>query len=307
MDNSAIALQEVSKKFGPHLAINNISFTIPTGTIFGFLGPNGAGKTTTARIINGIVDPSSGIVSILGKNIKKDPHRIRQKCGVQTDTNVYESITAFENLAIWAKLYGVADTQINIKVKSLLMKFGLWNRAHEKVGKFSKGMKQKVLIARSLIHDPEILFLDEPSAGLDPEATEDLLQLLEAYVKNTKKTVFVCSHRLEEVERLADMVGIINKGRLVACERKADLISRYSTANTFNISFLEPYPKTAWLERIKILEKDKMSIKIETQNESDISEIISSLVRQNAQILEVKKDRVSLQDIYLKLMPNSGL
>lgn len=215
MSEVVIKTQNICKRFNSHTALQDLSITVKSGSIFGLLGSNGAGKTTTVRILNGIISPTSGSATVFGIDTRTQSQEIRKLCGVQSDGGLYEKLTAYDNLVIWGKLYSLDSQTIEQRINTLLMTFGLESRKSDLVGTFSKGMKQKILIARSLIHEPELLFLDEPTSGLDPLSSRDVLAHLMSYVKLHHKTIFLCSHRLDEVEELCDTVAIVNEGSLI--------------------------------------------------------------------------------------------
>ncbi|MCI0690710.1 ABC transporter ATP-binding protein [candidate division KSB1 bacterium] len=182
----------LTKKFDRLAALDAVTIKVEPGIVFGFIGPNGAGKTTMVRLLNGLLRPTHGQAVIFGKDIQQEGPFIRSKTGVQTDTNLYEKLSAKENLEIWGSLYGLSGNNLYRRIDTLLEMFNLAGKRDVIVGNFSKGMKQKLAIARALIHDPEILFLDEPTAGLDPEASEEVvLYLQKIYQRRQKNRFFV--------------------------------------------------------------------------------------------------------------------
>lgn len=305
-----ITTSNLTKSFGTLLALDQVSIAVAPGTVFGFLGPNGAGKTTAVRLLNGLLQPTAGEAFVLGHNVATESDKIRARCGVQTDTNLYEKLSAQDNLEMWGRLYGLGGSRLEARIVSLLAMFGLTEQRKTLVGTFSKGMKQKLAIARALIHDPEILFLDEPTAGLDPEASEDLLQYLRKFIADKKRTVFLCSHRLEEVEFLCEAIAIIHRGRTLASGAIADLRSQLWPELSFRVRFLELRMELlAVLVRLGyVAQRDdqNQSIKISLSNETEIARVVKLLVEAGAEILAVQEERPSLKDIYFALTPREN-
>jgi ABC-2 type transport system ATP-binding protein len=216
-------------------------------------------------------------------------------------------LTAQENLEIWGRLYGINGSKLNSQIDFLFEMFGLTERKNDLVGGFSKGMKQKVSIARALIHEPEILFLDEPTAGLDPEASEDVVQYIKKYTKDSQKTVFLCSHRLEEVEYLCDSVAIIHNGKVLASGSIEELDKQLWQETRFSIkleninqNFLEALQKEKYINQFII---NNNELKISFKERKNVSNVIKVLVNLGADILEVKEEKRTLKDIYLSVIP----
>jgi ABC-2 type transport system ATP-binding protein len=213
----AIVLVGLSRTFGPVKALDSVDLTIPRGAVFGLLGPNGAGKTTTVRILNGVLDPTSVVrLEVLGHDLRREAEAVRPQVGVQTDTNLYERLSAYENLAVFGRLYGMDAASIRARVGELLEMFDLTDRARERVERLSKGMKQKLLIARALIARPRLVYLDEPTAGIDPEASHELMTYITRVSREANTTFFITSHRLEEMEGVCTDVAVLAGGRIRA-------------------------------------------------------------------------------------------
>jgi ABC-2 type transport system ATP-binding protein len=211
--DNIIEVENLSRKFGNKVAVDDISFQVRKGEIFGFLGPNGAGKTTTIKILSGQLVPTGGAVRVCGFDPAKEEKKLAMRIGVVPEVqNLYSDLSAEKNLNLFADLYSVDHS----RVKNLLEFFGLKNRK-EAVKKLSKGLRQRVLVARALSHDPELLFLDEPTIGLDPMAARGIREMIEE-LKEEEKTVFLTTHYMEEADRLSDRVGIINEGKLIALD-----------------------------------------------------------------------------------------
>lgn len=219
-----ITTNRLSRQFGENWAVRDLSLSVARGQVFGFLGPNGAGKTTTVRLLNGLLQPSQGAASVLGMDPATDGHAIRARSGVLTENpSLYEALTARENLRFVGRVYGVPEEVLPGRIDTLLARFGLQDRADDKTGAYSRGMKQRLAIARALLHEPEILFLDEPTSGLDPAASRDVQDLVQELAQRHGLTIFMCTHNLVEAEKLCDLVGVIHRGSLRAIGSPAQL------------------------------------------------------------------------------------
>jgi ABC-2 type transport system ATP-binding protein len=226
-----IRIYELTKKFGNITAVDNLNLEIGKGELFCFLGPNGAGKTTTIKMIMGTLLPTSGKIYLDGIDVYKEPTRAKALLGyVPDEPHVYEKLTAMEFLAFIADIYGLDKATARKRSMRLLSDFGLTDRSHELLGGFSHGMKQKILLSAALLHEPGVLFLDEPTVGLDPKSARMIKDVLRNLCdKGT--TVFMSTHILEIAERMADRVGIIQEGKLVAVGTVQDLRERSAKNN----------------------------------------------------------------------------
>jgi ABC-2 type transport system ATP-binding protein len=215
-----IATHGLTRAFDGVPAVEDVSFSVPAGTLFALLGPNGAGKTTTVRMLMGLIGPSAGTATVAGYRIGggADAGRLlRRACGLLTEApGFYDRMSAGDNLRFFGRLYGLSERTLRQQLEHFLKLLELWDRRDDAVGTFSKGMKQRLAIIRALFHDPKVVFLDEPTAGLDPEAALEVRELI-ARLKNEGRTIVVCTHNLDEAERLADAVGILRR-RLLVCD-----------------------------------------------------------------------------------------
>jgi len=251
MIENIIEVENLSKKFKEKVAVDDISFQVKKGEIFGFLGPNGAGKTTTIRMLTGQLLPSGGAIQVCGIDPTKEEKKLAMKIGVVPEIqNLYSDLNAEQNLKLFADLYSIDHK----RVKELLEMFKLTDMK-EPVKKLSKGLKQRVLIARALIHNPELLFLDEPTIGLDPNIAKEIRKIIKI-LKEEGKTVFLTTHYMEEADALCDRVAIINEGKIIALDSPHELrlkygkrefivetdseIKRYSFENIKALSSLNP-------------------------------------------------------------------
>ncbi|NLE75922.1 MAG: ABC transporter ATP-binding protein [Chloroflexi bacterium] len=223
--NAAIAVQGLTRRFGETVAVNDLHLLVQSGEVLGFLGHNGAGKTTTVRLLNGVLHPSSGSARVLGLDPVSDGPALRRRTGVLTETpSLDERLSGRENLAYYAELYSVPQAEARHRVEELLAAFGLADRADDKVGGYSKGMKQRLALSRAILHRPEILFLDEPTAGLDPVASRAVHDLVAHLSREEGATVFLCTHNLAEAQKLCHRVAVLERGRLLALGTPAQLV-----------------------------------------------------------------------------------
>jgi ABC-2 type transport system ATP-binding protein len=219
----AITTTNLTKKFSDIIAVDEISFSVNAGEVFGFLGPNGAGKTTTIRMLTGQMLPSSGGATVAGYDILSESGQIKPKIGVIFEhQNLYERLTARDNLNFMRQLYGLKRSRVD----QVLELVGLKDRANEKLKKYSKGMKQRLLIARALLHEPEILFMDEPTVGLDPVIAHEIRNLI-SQLSRDGRTIFLTTHYMEEADRLCDRVAIIYHGRIIASDTPKNLKEKF--------------------------------------------------------------------------------
>jgi ABC-2 type transport system ATP-binding protein len=226
--NAVITINQLTRCFHETTAVDQLSLEVHVGEIFGFLGHNGAGKTTTVRLLNGVIEPTSGSLRVLGLDPQVDGPALRARTGVLTETpSLDERLTAWDNLGIYADLYGVPKAAVRPRVLEMLSEFELADRARERVGGYSKGMKQRLALARAMLHRPELLFLDEPTSGLDPLAAHHVNGLIERLARREGCTVFLCTHNLVEAQRLCDRVAILEHGRLVALGTPTELTCQY--------------------------------------------------------------------------------
>jgi ABC-2 type transport system ATP-binding protein len=223
MAQPAILAENLTYRYGDLTAVDHIGFQVAEGEIFGFLGPNGAGKTTTVKILTGQVRPAEGRAQVLGMDIVRQTKQVQRHIGVAFETtNLYEQLTAVENLQLFVRLYGVKD----VDIMDLLQKVGLAGREKERVANYSKGMKQRLMVARAMIHSPRILFLDEPTDGLDPVSSRTIHVLIqEAAARGT--AVFLTTHDMVEADKLSNRVAFINQGKIVAVDTPSALKLRY--------------------------------------------------------------------------------
>lgn len=295
------------KKSPDITAVQDLTLSIPEGEVFGFLGPNGAGKTTTIRMLTSLIAPTSGTARINGYQVGVDDTDIRRSIGILTESpGLYERLSAYRNLSIYANLYDVAD--VDGQISKYLHMLGLWSRRDEPAGSFSKGMRQKLAIARALLHEPKVLFLDEPTSGLDPEAARLVRSFIED-LRGKGRTIFLCTHNLTEADRLCDRIGIF-KSHLIEIDTPENLREKfYGRRVVFHLRQLDP----AWLGQVSALDgvKDvqavdqKLVVGMEDP-ETLNPQIIRLLVGAGADIEFVGELRHSLEEIYIQTMQESN-
>ncbi|GAH46813.1 unnamed protein product, partial [marine sediment metagenome] len=233
----AIKVENLSKYFGEVHAVDEVNFSVNKGEIFGFLGPNGAGKTTTIRMMTGVLKPTNGQIQIFEKNVWKDPIPIKQIIGnVPEMANVYPDLTGMQNLTLIGELYGVPKKINKERAEKLLKQFELFEKRNFKTRKYSKGMKQRLLLCMALMNDPIILFLDEPIVGLDVQSAKIIKQLLKEYNQNGT-TIFLTTHDMEVANELCDRIAIINKGKIVSLDTPENLKKLFQEFQEIDISF----------------------------------------------------------------------
>jgi ABC-2 type transport system ATP-binding protein len=294
---------KTDKRKPPFTAVENLNLEVKEGEVFGILGPNGAGKTTTVRMLTTLIGITSGTAVVNGFQVGQQDQQIRQSVGILTETpGMYERLSAEKNLSIYASLYGVAD--VKGAVEKYLRMLGLWDRRLDEVGSFSKGMRQKLAIARALLHEPKLLFLDEPTSGLDPEASRLVRDFIEE-LKASGRTIILCTHNLDEADRLCDRLAIF-KTRLIALDTPGNLRKRlYGRRVAFHLSRVDEKYKTAVNELpfVKDLQQVDNSLLVGLDNpEKENPIILRKLVEAGADIQFVGELRHSLEDIYLRMI-----
>ena len=236
-NDAALVASNVTKAFGKIVAVDDVSFEVTKGEIFGFLGPNGAGKTTTMRMLTGIMRPDSGRVTVGGIDMEKAPIQAKMGTGVIPEVgNVYADLTAKQNLSLTGRYYGLPKDVIRRRTEELLARVGLSERGDDLVRTFSKGMKQRISIACAIIHKPGILFLDEPTEGLDVQSKRLIVDTIHDMNRNGS-TIFLTTHNIEDASKLCQRVAIINKGRLIAIDRPEMLKKTFDKSQSIEVSF----------------------------------------------------------------------
>jgi len=297
-----ISARGLTRRFGDLVAVNDLDLDVEQGEVFGFLGPNGAGKTTTVRMLAALIAPDAGEATVAGCHLGWENDRLRSRVGVLTETpGLYKRLSAFDNLAFFGRLQGVKG--VHAAVEKYLKLFELWDRRDDLAGTFSKGMRQKLAIARALLHEPAVLFLDEPTAGLDPEAAKTVRDLIES-LRSSERTIFLCTHNLDEADRLCDRVALF-KSRLVKVGEPSALRDEmYGRRTVVHLANYEPgiedRIRLPFVRGIEVLD-GKLIVSLDEPG-ADNPILIRRLVELGAEIQYVNELRVSLEDMYLDLM-----
>ena len=303
-----ISAAGLTRAFDGRPAVENVSFEVPDGRVFALLGPNGAGKTTTVRMLLGLIAPSAGTARIAGHELGRGPNAnraLRASCGLLTEApGFYDRLSAWDNLLFFGRLYGLDDDGLRGRIEHYLKSFALWDRRDGLVGTYSKGMKQRLALVRALFHDPKVVFLDEPTAGLDPEATLGVREMI-LTLKREGRTLLVCTHNLDEAERLADIVGIL-KRRLIACDT-LDRLRAGAGRNGYQVLVRLAGPVAEHAAALRALpfvrsieaRADEMHVTL-TDSARDVPLVVQALVQRDARVLEVRPGGASLEAIYLQ-------
>jgi ABC-2 type transport system ATP-binding protein len=309
MSSAIIQTSSLSRSFGETNAVDQLTLNVQAGEIFGFLGHNGAGKTTTVRLLNGVLESTYGEARVLGLDPQAQGPALRARTGVLTETpSLDERLTAYDNLSIYADLYNVPRTEVAGRVNSLLAEFELADHADEKVGGYSKGMKQRLALARALLHKPEVLFLDEPTSSLDPVAARHVNDLVENLARREGCTVFLCTHNLVEAQKLCDRVAVMEHGRLVALGTPSDLTRQYVKRLDVDLE-VDPAQVESTLQLLQELpqlvigspkqEKDILTLTL--SGREAIPELLSMLVQKDLHVYRLAPQEANLEEVYFAL------
>lgn len=305
----AIRTLDLTRRFGNVQAVDRLTLEVPRGIVFGFLGANGSGKTTTIRLLLGLLEPTSGQAEVLDFDTRTHSLEIRQRTGALLEhPGLYERLSAEDNLEFYARAWRIPTARRRSRIKELLNQMGLWQRRHQKVGEWSRGMKQKLAVARAMLHCPPLIFLDEPTNGLDPVAAAALRDDLQQMVVQEGVTVFLTTHNLTEAEKLCQLCGVIRQGKLMAVGHpdelraasgnpKIEIIGRGFSPKVINE--LESQPLICSTQ----IAGDRLIITLHQQISA--APIVRMLVNAGVEIEEVRKSSPSLEEVFLNLMERS--
>jgi ABC-2 type transport system ATP-binding protein len=306
MTDCAIRTDNLTRDFGTVRAVDHLALEVPKGMIFGFLGPNGAGKTTTIRLLLGLLDPTEGQVEVLGFDTQTQADEIRCRTGALLEhSGLYERLSAEDNLEFYGRIWHMPANARQARIKELLTHLGLWERRKEKAGTWSRGMKQKLAIARTLLHHPPLIFLDEPTAGLDPIAAAALREDLATLAAREGVTVFLTTHNMAEAEKLCRLVGVIRQGQLLTVGSPDELRARQGTPRVEILG--RGFSETAMAslrarpEVVKVEQQDNRLL-IDLRGAVDTAPLVSLMVNAGAQVEEVRRGNASLEEVFLTLM-----
>jgi ABC-2 type transport system ATP-binding protein len=302
-----IATTELTRHFGELVAVDHLTLEVYPGEVFGFLGHNGAGKTTTVRLLNGILAPSDGRAEVLGLDPLGQGPDLRRRTGILTETpSLDERLTGRDNLQIYADLYAVPREKVPSRVEELLLVFELADRADERVGDYSKGMKQRLALARALLHRPDILFLDEPTAGLDPVGSRRVHEMISRLSHEEGRTVLLCTHNLAEAQKLCDRVAVLEHGRLVALGTPEDLIQALGRTLRLEIEVATEGTQAALdvlrsFLGISEVVQENGHIAVTGADREQVPRLVASLVAADVRVYRISPQEPSLEDVYFAL------
>jgi ABC-2 type transport system ATP-binding protein len=307
MPDPIIRAEHLSRSFGPVKAVDDLTLEVPAGIVFGFLGPNGAGKTTTIHLLLGLIQPTQGQAWVMGLDIRKRAEEIRTHSGALLEfSGLYERMSAEDNLDLYGRIYRMPAAQRRTRTRELLEHLDLWERRKDRVGTWSRGMKQKLAVARALLHRPPLVFLDEPTAGFDPVAAAALRKDLAGLVAHEGVTVFLNTHNLTEAEQLCALVGVIRAGKLLTVG-SPDSLRRRDKSPRVKITGRGFDERMAALlrQRSEVAQVDLLpdGLEIELLDEKSRNGPLVSLIVQNGgEVEEIGRGGASLEEVFLTLM-----
>jgi ABC-2 type transport system ATP-binding protein len=303
-----IKLQGLTRKFNGLTAVDDLTFEVKEGEIFGLLGPNGAGKTTTVRMLCCLIKPTAGKAFVGGHEVGKDGMKIREMVGLLPEApGLYGELSAYRNLEFYAKLYGTAKRKREENIERFLKMLDLWKRRNDPVGTFSKGMQQKIAIVRTMVHEPKVLFLDEPTAALAPESAKIVRDFI-LELKHERRTIFLCTHNLYEAERICDRVAILNT-KLIAIGSPSELERKFGPGRTeihLERTSKKIVDAVKELKQVRGVEALKNKLLVEVENpEAANPVIVETVVKHGGRVWYVTRTAHALEETYLKLVRES--
>lgn len=302
-----LQITKLKKSFGKHEVVKDITLNVEKGEAFGLLGPNGAGKSTTISMICGLVHYDEGDITINGTSVKKDPMAIKQVIGVvPQDIALYPTMSAMDNLIFWGKMYGLKGASVKQRAKEVLEIVGLMDRGNDKIETFSGGMKRRINIGAALMHKPELLIMDEPTVGIDPQSRNHILETVKS-LNQQGMTIIYTSHYMEEVEFLCKRIGIIDHGRLIASGSKNELFNRLAngtilhlTLENCNKDFLDALKDIQGIEGVSIQHDETIDVLI-SENKKVLSDIMLKAIQYEVVILSMQLQEPNLESLFLQL------
>ncbi len=306
MDKMAIRIQSLTRDFGDVRALDGLSFEVPAGIVFGFLGPNGAGKTTTIRRLLGLLEATAGQAEVLGYDTRTQAGQIRSQVGALLENNgTYEQMSAEDNLEFYGRANLMPVAERRGRIRQLLDEMGLWERRKDLAGTWSRGMQQRLALARAILYHPRLVLLDEPTAGLDVQAAVTVRENLSALAEREGVTVFLTTHNMAEAEKICAQIAVIRQGRLVALGApdelraktgKPQVVIRGSGFTEHVLDILRKQPE------VQAVEQQNNQLVIQMHTTPDIPTLVGLLAGEGAQVTEVHQGRASLEETYLQLM-----
>jgi len=286
-----ILCENLTRDFGQLRAVDGLSLSVPRGKVFALLGANGAGKTTTIHLLLGILTPTAGRAEVFGLDPRRDGDKVRAQCGVMLEHHgLYERLSGADNLEFYGRIAHLPAAARPARIREVLEHFGPWERRHERVGTWSRGMKQKLAIARAILHRPPLVFLDEPTAGLDPEAVVELRADIAALARDGT-TIFLNTHNLTDAEKLADLVGVMRAGRLLALGTPAELGGRGVTVTVTGRNL-----------RRTASDAPAATLTVQIPADGSAAPLVRELVERGGEIEEVRRETRGLEEIFLQIV-----
>jgi len=305
----AIRVEELRQQFDGVRALDGLSFEAPDGGVFGFLGPNGAGKTTTIHILLGLLEPTGGRATVLGLDTRADADGIRSQTGALLEhTGLYEQLSAEQNLEFYGRVWRMPRDERARRTHEVLERFGLLERRTDRVVTWSRGMKQKLALARALLHRPRLLFLDEPTAGLDVVAAAAVREELARIAEQDSVTIFLTTHNMAEAERLCRRIGVVHRGRLVALGDPAELRARGGGRVEIAGKGLDERARAAVAARPGVAAADLRdgALSVRLAADGEVAPLVRLLVEAGVDVEEVRRDTASLEEVFLALVKEEG-
>ena len=312
----ALRADRLGRRFGDRWAVRDVTLEVHRGEVLGLLGPNGAGKTTTVRLLTALIEPSEGTASVDGYDVREQPDDVRARVGILTETpGLYDKLDAVANLDFFGRLYGLDAATRAERIERYLRLFGLWERRDDVAGTFSKGMKQKLAIARALLHDPAVVFLDEPTAALDPEAAFIVREAIEE-LRRTGRTIVLATHNLDEADRLCDRIAFV-RGGFLRVDSPARLRGSHGSRRLtvrLDLPVTDPadalVAAVARVDGVGDVERSDGLLHLGADDPASIAPaVVRALVAAGADVVEVRVERISLEQIYFDVMgvrPGAG-
>ena len=303
-----IETHELTKQFNDFLAVDGVNLSVDAGHILAILGQNGAGKTTTVRMLTALLNPTRGWARVAGYDVVKNGHDVRSSVGVLTEQHgLYMRMTAVEYLDFFGQVYSLSSTARKSRSDHLLEYFGLAEAAHRRVGEYSKGMRQKLALARAMMHDPGVLLLDEPTSAMDPESAR-LVRDEIARLKSSQRTIVICSHNLTEVEALADQIAIIYRGKILIQGTLEDLKRAVLGLPEYEVKFSADWDSTGLElpQGVEMLSRTATSFKVRVENPQEANpQILKNLSAKSASVMAFQEEPRTLEQVYLKVMADA--